>query len=279
MTGLSREQRLERLAHTLSARDQTIVREVARLKFVSARQLERLCFAEIALPMTRTRRAQRSLARLTQHDLLQRLERRVGGARAGSSGHVYAATGEAHRLIDHWTRGASASPPRRHRRLREPGVGFVDHYLAGSELYVRLVEAGQSGVLELLRHDAEPAAWRSYPTGIGGLGNLRPDAYIAVGSGELEVLSFVELDRGTEGSRTLERKLATYVDYWRSGREQHEHGVFPQVVWLTTTPRRVSAIQTLIDDLEPPARRLFRVGLQDQAIALLSPQAANGAES
>lgn len=255
MTGLSREARLAAVAQRLSGRDQAIAADIARLRFLTAGQLARLHFAAIRQPVTRIRRVQRTMRRLVDSGLLMRCERRVGGVRAGSASFTYAANAEGIRLVGYLNgRGIP-----RARAVHEPGTSFVDHSVACSELYVELVEAERTGSVELLEHQAEPDCWRSFLGAIGAQLSVRPDAFVALGVGELEQRSFVEIDRGTEGSSALRRKLSGYVDYWRSGAEQHEHGVFPRVVWQVGSDKRADVLRALIDELPAASRPLFSV--------------------
>ena len=91
MTGVSQQARLAAVAQRLSERDQAIVTDVVRLRFLTAGQLARLRFAAIPQPVTRIRRVQRTLQRLVDLGLLVRCERRVGGVRAGSASFTYTA--------------------------------------------------------------------------------------------------------------------------------------------------------------------------------------------
>jgi hypothetical protein len=254
--------RLQALDRRLSDRDRHLVQEVVRLRFVTAGQLERLAFHAIEAPVTRARRARRQLARLVELDLLWRLERRVGGVRAGSTGYVYGATAEARRL-DAWLR---AEPISRAQVAHEPGATFVEHSVACCELFVRLTEADRADDLELLEHQAEPTCWRHFLGPVGGVRHLRPDAFVRVGLGEWEQLAFIELDRGSEGSAAIARKLELYVAYWRSGIEQHQHGVFPKVVWLTTTDRGVRVLRREIARLPNDAQVIFAVTEFERAL-------------
>lgn len=261
--------RLQMLDERLSGRDRQLVREVVRLGFMTAGQLERVGFHAIAEPVTRARRARRQLARLVELDLLWRLHRRVGGVRAGSTGYVYGPTPEARRL-DSYLRGERLT---RARAAHEPGVSFLAHSVACSELFIRLTEADRAGGLELIEHQAELACWRSFPAALGGLRHLRPDAFVRLGVGEWEQLAFVEVDRGSEGSTALTRKLEVYIAYWRSGSEQHQHGLFPKVVWLTPTERRTAQLRRLITTLPTDAQAIFGVTEFDQAIDELRGEA------
>ena len=255
MSGLSQPARLAAVAQRLSERDQAIVRDVVRLRFLTAGQLARLHFSAISQPVTRIRRVQRTLQRLVDHGLLMRCERRVGGVRAGSASFTYAATAEGIRLGGYLD--GHGIP--RARAVHEPGISFVDHTVACSELYVRLIEAARAGAGELLEHQSEPDCWRVFLGPVGTQLSLRPDAFVALGVGELEQRSFVEIDRGTEGSSALRRKLSGYLDYWRSGAEQQAHEVFPRVVWQVGSDKRATVLQALIDELPAPSRPLFSV--------------------
>ena len=257
-----RSTRLQALDQRLSDRDRALVQAVARLRFMSAGQLERLFFEGIPEPVTRARRARRQLARLVELELLWRLERRVGGVRAGSTGYVYGATAEARRL-DAWLRGESLS---RAQAAHEPGASFVAHGLACSELFVQLTEADRAGALELLEHQAEPDCWRRFLGAMGGHQHLRADAFVSIGVGEWEQLAFAEVDRGREGSAALARKLEVYVAYWRSGTEQHQRGVFPKVVWLVMSDRRVRLLRREIARLPADAQTIFAVVTFDAAV-------------
>ena len=185
-----------------------------------------------------------------------RFVRRVGGVRAGSASFTYAPSAEAFRLVSF----AAGSGIPRARVVVEPGTSFVDHTVAVNEIYVQLMAARRAGGIELLEHEAEPDCWRRFLGPIGNAISLRPDAFVALGVGELEQRSFVEVDRGTEGTTALRRKLLSYVDYWRSGVEQQRHGVFPRVVWQVGHPRRATVLAALIQELPAEARRLFVVG-------------------
>ena len=260
-----RDARLNALSRRLSDRDRRLLQQVVRLRFLTAGQLERLAFDGIPEPVTRARRARRQLARLVELGLLWRLQRRVGGVRAGSTGYVYGPTAEARR-VDAWLRH---QPLSRAQAASEPGASFVEHSVACSELFVRLVEADRTGELELLEHQAEPACWRRFVGPANGLRNLRPDAFVSLGIGPWEQLAFVEIDRGTEGTAAIARKLETYIAYWRSGSEQHDRGVFPKVAWLAETSQREEQLRAQISSLPADVQGLFAVAGVDAALDVL----------
>jgi hypothetical protein len=258
--------RLTALAATLTSRDDAVLERVSALRFVSGTQLTRLCFADLDDPATCARAARRSLLRLTRLDILMRLPRTIGGVRAGSAGFVYrlgpAGLGLAIR------RGLQ--PERRWRRSFAPGLLFVRHALLVAELHTLLIENDRSRSVELLALSAEPSCWRTYD-GLGGQRLiLKPDSYGRLGAGEYEDSFFIEVDRGTEGSRAIDSKLDQYVAYSRTGREQAEHGVFPKVLWLAPDEHRVGVIEGCVFALPEASRGLFAAAPFDSALDAMS---------
>ncbi len=246
------------------ARDRAVLGDVARWRLLSARQIERLHFAQgdqAATALSRARSCRRSLERLVRERLLVRLERRVGGVRAGSASFVYSIGPVGQRLIG-W--------PGPRRRWREPSALFVAHTLAVSELYVRLHEAARRGVLELSTPpQPEPECWRSLP-GMGGRSLLKPDLAVHLVAGDYEYRWFVEVDLGSEHQPALVRKCRAYEAYYRSGVEQAEHCVFPRVLWVVPDDARAGVICRVVEQAPGLTAGLFVVATNDQAVAMLS---------
>jgi Replication-relaxation len=260
------DRRYRELLSKLSERDHAVLKQVAVLRFVSGDQLSRLCFADSSDAVSNARTARRALLRLTRLGTLERLERPVGGVRAGSAGFVYhlGLAGQRLAVQRGW------QPERRARRSLTPGSLFVRHSLAVAELHTQLIEGDRAGRFELLELSAEPSCWRSY-NGIGTQRQtLKPDSYVRLGLGLYEDSYFLEVDRGTEGSRALERQLQLYVAYHASGREQAEQQVFPRVLWLTPSDRRTATIVDSLARLPATNWRLFQVARFDQAIDRLT---------
>lgn len=214
--------RLAELAASLSYRDHHIVDMVTRFRLVSQRQIQQRWFGPSA---SDARAARRALARLHREQLLDRLQRRIGGVRAGSAGFVYRVGPAGQRL-----RGE------RRRTMDEPGLHHLEHTLAVTQLYVDLATAG--GATELVVFDPEPAAWRDFIGGHGENVTLKPDAYAELEDHAARRLWFVEVDRGTVSTTTLRKQLRVYRDYLSTGIEQQARGAFPRVVWVTPAGRR-----------------------------------------
>jgi hypothetical protein len=267
MSRLSRGQ-LMVLATALPGRERELIELVARLRLLSHAQLAALLSAEddAALPLSSARSARRVLARLTARGVLARLERRVGGVRAGSSGYVYYLGPVGQRLIAYWNGQGLV----RGRFRPEPGGRYVRHRLAVSEFYVQLRSADRDGELDLLSFDAEPDCWRRFSDSFGGSVVLKPDAFVRVGLGAYEDRCFVEVDLGTESRSVIADKLRRYLDYFQTGREQADHGVFPRVVLLTNSEARRAALVGVVGRLPAEHWSLFMVALLDEALDVLS---------
>lgn len=230
--------RVARLRRTLSERDLLVLGSLHRLRLLTSDHVARLHLAD-GSTSTRPRRTRAVLRRLADLGLIVRLGRTVGGPRAGSASTVYTLSGLGQAVVD-------TSNSRRRRALWRTSPYFRDHMLAVSELYVRLTERCRGGRSELVAFDAEPRCWRSFVGPAGGVVPLKPDAYARIGHRDLELVSFIEVDLGTESLPTIQRKCQTYLAYWRTGAEQQERGVFPRVIWLVPDERRREGIATVL---------------------------------
>lgn len=250
------------LKRQLSERELAVVRSVAELRYLTARQIERLHFTlEPDTDRTMARTARRVLERLAEQGVLSRLERRIGGVRAGSASFVYALGPVGQRLL---------SRPGRQRR-REPSLSLLAHCLAVGDLFVAISSAARTGQLELADYQPEPRCWRNVP-GMAGSDWLRPDLYLVLARGQMEWHWFVEVDLGTEHAPALRRKCRQYQAYYQSGAEQARHGVFPRVAWLATTAERAERIKQVIAGDRQLQPELFIVATLDQAVTVLAPE-------
>jgi hypothetical protein len=257
----------------MSRREQAVVRLVARLKLVSHRQVAQTLAAQSATSAnSQARDLRRLLAKLTAAGLLARLERRVGGARAGSAGFIYYLGPLGQRLVAYW-RGEGLV---RGRRRPEPGQRFVDHRLAVSQLYIDLLLAERIGALALASFDAEPDCWRPYIDRFGSQAVLKPDAYAHTDIRSFEHHWFFEVDLGTESTTVLGSKVQTYWDYFRAGDEQAAHGVFPKVVFATNGEVRRQRIVEVCGRLPEEAWALFAVTTLDKVIDLVLGRGGGG---
>lgn len=258
--------RLDSISSQLSPTDRTVLGFTARTRLCSGAQLERLFWSE-GEPESRARNARRALRRLVEWRILDRQPRTIGGRRAGSRGYIYSLGPAGVRLLDR----ESAV---RVRRLGVPGDRFTAHVLSCTELVVRMEEAARRGELELIEApQGEPACWRSFLGAFGARLVLKADLFARIGAGELEDRWFLECDLATEASGTLTAKFNRYLAHYRSGREQHEHGIYPRVLWAVPDDRRAVQVGEVLRRLPAEAQRLFTVCLLDEVVQRLSAEA------
>lgn len=249
---------LVRVAQAMSERDGQILRVVAELRIASAGQIEALVFTE-GSALTRARRSRGALARLTEWGVVARLERRIGGVRAGSSSYLYRLAPAGRRLLGLPVRAG----------WREPGLDHLQHTLAAGDLHVALAQAAARGEIEGFEVEHEPGIWRRF-TGLGGDRQwLKPDLFVTVISGDMEWIWFVEIDRGSESLRRIAAKADQYVAYWRTGQEQQRLGVFPKVAWIAPDEARATALQEALERAGEPAVALSTVTTTDRALHTL----------
>jgi hypothetical protein len=259
--------KLKVLAAELSERDHEIVGTVAKLRLVTMRHLQRLHFAG-GTPASNTRLTNRVLTRLTNLEVLQRLERRIGGVRKGSSSFLYALGPAGQYLL-----GIEA--PDRRRRPTEPGFLFIRHTLDIAELFVRLTEAYRAKRVELIEFEAEPDCWRPFYGPHGARVLLKPDAFVRsahIGS-DVEELRFVEVDRDTHSVTALENKFRMYRQHWASGREQLRWSdTYPRVLWLAPNLKRLRQLIDVAAAQPEQSWKLFQIRLYDEALAVFAPE-------
>lgn len=258
------------LGEQLGQTERGLLEIVGRLRLMNQAQLAALIRVSTsdatASTLSRARYARRLLQRLTELGLLARLDRRIGGLRAGSSGYVYYLGPAGQRLLAYW-HGQGLI---RGRYRPEPAIRYVAHRLAVSQVFVDLRLEAAAGELELLTFDVEPDCWRTHETGFGGPVFIKPDAFVRLGVRAYEDRCFVEVDLGTESRSVIARKLRIYAAYYKSGQEQAAHGVFPRVVLLTNSEERKGGIVDVCSRLPAEDWQLFSVGLLGESVRLLS---------
>jgi len=236
----------------------SVVRNVAQFRFMTGQQIEQLHFSRTDHDSTASaaRATRRTLAVLARERVLLRLQRRVGGARAGSGSFIYALGPVGHRLL-------ALDRPR--PRYREPSTTFIDHTLGVAQLFVDLSTAGRDGAFDVLGYQSEPTCWRQF-SWRGSPATLRPDLYVALGVDEFEHRWFCEVDNGTEHLPAIIKKCRQYEAYYQSGKEQAAHGVFPRVCWLVRDERRERTLRRAINADARLTPQLFVVAQRSAAI-------------
>lgn len=225
----------------LSDRDHTILADLERTRVLTGAQLQRLRFADIADP-SRARDRRRVLTRLADHGFVSTLDRRIGGVRAGSAGHIYRLTSTARRLLDMQRKQPT-------RRTRTPGAPFLNHALAVSDIYVTLIENSRINDFCVSTFDTEPACW--HPTGNGAY--LKPDAYLVLATSTYKDCWWLEIDRATESKPRIKRKIQNYIDHLTTGGTGPD-GSPPRILFSVPDHRRAQAISKVITALAVETR-------------------------
>lgn len=244
---------------SLSARDWQVVRGVRDHRYLTTVQLQAFYFPDHATDLTAARVCRRVLRRLLELRVIDHLDRRVGGVRAGSASFVWQLGPVGDRLLRETEEGSRV---RRH----EPGLLFLDHCLAVADAHLALVTAARRGDLELVEAQTEPDCWRPY-TGLGGARlSLQPDLYAVTGDpADPDFVNqwFIEVDRGTEHPKRLLKKCSRYEDYRRTGTEQANSGSFPLVVWVMRDNQQAERFRAAIHADKGLDDRLYRVTTPD----------------
>lgn len=222
--------------YELSERDRLVVEYVGRFRQLTAGQLRTFVFGELASQTP----CDRTLKRLVDGKYLMRLHRLVGGTQGGSAQYVYQLGRQGWRLLE---RAGEYWAPR--------AVNL--HALAVADCLVKLKAAERAGALEVSSFLTEPACHVK----VGGL-LLTPDAFVELkfgGSGE-RLMSWLEVDRGTEHLSTIQEKCERY---WKASISGQWDGPFPFVLFVVPDEQRQRALERVIHDGPPAALELFKV--------------------
>ena len=249
---------VEETTERLSPRERAIVADVDRVRVLSADQLQRLHFHELeGTHRDRTRR--RALGRLVTANILSTLDRRIGGARAGSKGLVYTLDRLGQRIAMLLRNGDPGAEPRP-RRPGEVTERFLGHCLAISELYVNLHEERRQSELPFkFAFHTEPDSWWFGPSGIW----LKPDAHLVLQTEQVRDQWDVEVDRATESLSTIRGKLKRYLDQ-ATAPDVDVEPILPKVLVTVPDEQRRAAITEVVAQLRDPADQLFDVVLHQQ---------------
>jgi len=249
---------LERLAAELDGRDRGILQMLGRLHLASGSHLLRVWWPEAS--ESDRRAARRTLARLTKWRVVARLERRVGGVGRGSEAWTYALDVVGQRL---WKQGGSA------RRPHLPRPAMWAHAMSVSEAYTRVAEALRQSPARLGAWQGEPESWRQYSGPYGEPLVIKPDGYVEIVGPGYADLFFLEIDVGTQSRSVIRSKLAAYRRYAASGAEQEREGVFPKVMFLTTSEERLETLVDVLGEQAAESWQLFGAGLVTDTARLL----------
>jgi len=255
--------RLPYIARSLSERDRDILASLDRFGFITTRQMQVLHFLDHNSHVAAARATQRALLKLAQLGVTEHLQRRVGGVRAGSASFVWriGPIGDALLRLDH---------DRPRARRKEPSLRTLDHRLAAVDCVTSLTIAASTGGFALESVETEPGSWRPFlgPGGVRAV--LKPDLAVVTTTTDYEDRWFLEVDRATESLPTLLSKCLQYERYRRTGQEQHEHGVFPWVVWVMSSTASAERLQRAISSDRNLDDAIFKIITTEQLVDLVT---------
>lgn len=262
---------LEKLEECLSARDLSVLQALRKYRFLTSDQVGRLYFTNCSTKTSRTRNQNLLLKRLSDHGLIRPLARRIGGYQGGSSVQIWYLTEAGYRLL-------TLNTPGEHKRKRftEPSPMFLEHTLSIAECVVQLTTICRNShdlVLEVV--DTEPSCWRKYKSD-GRICYLKPDIFVVTSYEKYEDSWFIEIDLGTESSSQIIEKCNAYLEYFYTGIEQKETGVFPIVAWVVKDYARKEKIKQYIRDNIKGQPKMFLVITPDELEKMIRQYIGNG---
>ena len=262
--------RLEEIITTLDDRDKSILNTVRECRYISTGQISRLHFTDSTTAAAALKAATRNMNKLKNLSLIYSLERRIGGARSGSGSLVWRLEAAGERIL-RITDGAVFP----HRKRFEPSPHFLAHTLAVSECFVRMTEICRHREMKLAEMQTEPGCWRSYGGG-GRLVTLKPDLFAVTICDDYEDRWFLELDLDTESPIRIIEKCRKYFQYYRSGLEQKQYGIFPLVVWIVPDSGRKESVAEHIKFEFSKLPKIFTVITPDELGSLIRMGAEGG---
>ena len=261
---------LDQLRAQLSDRDRAVLSDLGAYGFLTSTQIQTLHFHTYDKQEVAARITRRDLLRLRRTGLIEPLDRRIGGLRAGSASYIWRLGLLGDRLL--------RDPDDPRARRKEPSLRFLEHRLAVAGTVCDLVTAARQGAFELLSMHPEPDTWRPFMTGYGAPEILKPDLFAITASGDFEDHWFIEVDRATESVPTVVGQCEQYERYRRSGTEQARVGLFPRVLWLVPDEHRRSRMRTAIARHRDLDDALFEVELQQHVASVIQQQTTKGGE-
>ena len=223
----------------LTKKEREILTLLARCRYATTKQIVALYFQDSQHSRTAFRRANLLLNQIKNRQLINHLERRIGGVRAGSGSFVWHITIKGMKALHR---------PQRFKNKYEPTAHHLEHTLAVTQAYVFLKLLEEAGKIQLERFDFEPTCHRTYATFSGKKIFLKPDAFAGLVLGIYEDSYFLEIDMATESLNRVANQCKKYITYYQTGIEQREQdGVFPLVIWIVPHDKRKEAISKKIE--------------------------------
>jgi hypothetical protein len=227
-------------SYAFSPREQDVLLRLASFRYLTRPQIEEFLF-DGSLVGAGSRRVivSRVVGRLRARGLLQTTGRLAGGPEGGSARLLYSLTGAGMTAA----RGVAPGMPERRPALR--GTFFMSHALMTAEVALAFRRAART------YSGHEVVDWECDWQALERLGVLRvvPDAHLVYRTARVELDAFLEVDRGTEGTRRFARKIARYLDLYRSAAWRGHLPTWPVVLTVAPTETRATALLRVTESL------------------------------
>ena len=155
-------------------------------------------------------------------DVLCRLERRIGGVRAGSASYVYA-LGAARASAASRGRAPDATASTSPRATSSTTPWQIAELVVDLQRLPRVKDASSCSTSRPSR-----SCWRRFARGLDGPRVLKPDLAVALRLGEYEYHWFVEIDLATHSAAAVVRKCQLYHRYWADRHRAGAQRALPQ---------------------------------------------------
>jgi len=218
---------------TLTGRELEVLRRLASFRYLYSAQIQALLFdgSRVGLASRQTL-ARRLIRALWRRGLIGARPRLVGGLGGGSARRVYFLTDSGRRVLA-TAIGASST------QLAARGTLFMEHALAIADVALAFRRSA------LLVPGHAFISWESDWELAGTLGPspIRPDGRLVYATASCELEAFIELDLDTERPAAFAKKIARYLDCYRSGLWRERLPIWPTVLTVTPTVVRATSLR------------------------------------
>lgn len=245
------------LRNSMKEKEVDILWNIRKYHFLTSDHIKRLHFKTGTTSAANLRAANKCMKRLREIGLVAPLERRIGGARSGSSALVWHLTEPGERLL--WL----DEPDQKHTRKRfeEPSADFLHQTLAVAEAAVRIITlAERQDGLSIRRLDTDFSYAVRYrdKTVL-----IKPGLYVILLWDGYEDHWFIEAAPHWDIINRLSRKAESYRKVFDKGSFQEQVGVFPLTLFMLPDDEHKNKLKRVLKEQIPEYMRLFQFTTKD----------------
>lgn len=236
----------KREINKLSAKEKQIILACYMHRFLTRSQIEALYF-ESNKHIHASVYARDVLRRLYMRRFLERVDRRIGGAEGGSREAVYCLDEAGAYFVASILKCEKRELKWRKKEKLVTDL-FLAHTLSINNFMTKLYIYGKKHPPQRLTnfvHDKDCHTEFSY---LGKRIKLTPDAFGVYFDGkEYEIYFFLEVDLGTMVTDRFKQKIERCISFYLSGDWEEEYEVFPKVLVVTVSEKRLSALKKVTE--------------------------------